>query len=487
MIRVLVAEDELPLLRGIKNMIEKIDSEFQVIKCASNGRDAIDFLINNQVDVLFTDINMPLTDGIELLKFVSTKYPQCRKVVISGYGEFEYAQQAIRLGVKEYLLKPIVYDNLAQILQNLRCTIESERGEKQKNLLKSAVYEEVKNDEMQRVQIAYFCAGPMIKDGFEESVEECNFWKDINLDTIALNFLPEKSTVYTFGKYQANEKIMLIVCAKEINIQNICMLIVDEAKKRNVCITAVCHREKIDLQDIPSVSRKLRKTMRFNILFGEASVFEDKDISNKSYQSNRSLFSNIYSGNKNTLLKEAELVFCNEILRQEDLVYFLEEMFKHIFTESKEYLEENEDTIWNLILYSSNGKELYDNLSQILLEKGISEKQETTKQLMERVERYVQKHLSEGITVASIADNFGLVPPYLSRLFKEYSGYTLSQYVQKIRIERAKTLLEMDGDILAKDVAEIVGYPNPLYFSKIFKKKVGVYPSEYKRQSQEKE
>lgn len=487
MIRVLIAEDELPLLRGIKNMIEKIDPEFQVIKCASNGRDAIDFLMNNQIDVLFTDINMPLTDGIELLSFVSEKYPQCLKVVISGYGEFEYAQQAIRLGVKEYLLKPIVYDDLTKILQNLRAEIESERGEKQKNLLKSAVYEETKSSEMQKVQIAYFCAGPMIKDGFEEGVEECNFWKDINLDTIALKLLPERSTVYTFGKYQANEKIMLIVSAEEISIKKTCMLIAEEAKKREVCVTAVCHREKIDLQDIPLISRKLRKIMKANILFGESSVLEDDEASNKSDQDKHPVFSKICSGNENILLKEAELVFCNEILRQEEVVHFLEEMFKHIFPESKEYLEENEDTIWNLIMYSSNGKALYENLAQMLLEKGISEKQETTKQLMERVERYVQKHLAEGITVASIADNFGLVPPYLSRLFKEYSGYTLSQYIQKIRIERAKSLLEMDGDILAKDVAEIVGYPNPLYFSKIFKKKVGVYPSEYKKQSQEKE
>lgn len=487
MIRVLVAEDELPLLRGIKNMIEKIDPEFQVIKCASNGRDAIDFLMNNSVDVLFTDINMPLTDGIELLEFVSKNYPQCQKVVISGYGEFEYAQQAIRLGVKEYLLKPIVFDDLSKILQKLRTTVERERGEKQKNLLKSAVYEETKSSEMQRVQIAYFCAGPIIKDGFEESVEECDFWKGINLDNIALNFLPKKSTVYTFGKYQVNEKIMLIVCNEEISVKNICTLIVEEAKKANVCITAACHKEKIDLQKIPSVSRRLRKFMKSNILFGQASVFEDTDALNKGDQDNHHQFSKIFSGNENTVLKEAELVFSNEILRQEEVVYFLEEIFKLVFPESKEYLEENEDTIWNLILYSPNGKALYDNLAEILLEKGISEKQETTQQLMERVERYVQKHLAEGITVASIADNFGLVPPYLSRLFKEYSGYTLSQYVQKIRIERAKTLLEMNGDILAKDVAEIVGYPNPLYFSKMFKKKVGVYPSEYKKQNQEKE
>lgn len=487
MIRVLIAEDELPLLRGIKNMIEKIDPEFQVMKCASNGRDAIDFLMNNPVDVLFTDINMPLADGIELLRFVSKNYPQCQKVIISGYSEFEYAQEAIHLGVREYLLKPIVYDELSKILQKLRASIESERGEKEKNILKSAVYGEIKSSEMQKVQIAYFCAGPMIKDGFEESVEECDFFKDINLDKIALSLLPKKSTVYSFGKYQVNEKIMLIVCNEDINVRNICTLIVEEAKKAKVCITAVCHREKIDLQEIPSLSRRLRNFMKSNILFGQASVFEDTDPSNKGNRDKQSLFSKIYSGNKNTVLKEAELVFSNEMLRQEELVYFLEEIFKLVFPKSKEYPKENEDTIWNLILYSSNGKALYANLEEILLEKGISEKQETTQELMERVERYVQNHLTEGITVASIADNFGLVPPYLSRLFKEYSGYTLSQYIQKIRLERAKALLKMDGDILAKDVAEIIGYPNPLYFSKIFKKKVGLYPSEYRRRSQEKD
>lgn len=200
--------------------------------------------------------------------------------------------------------------------------------------------------------------------------------------------------------------------------------------------------------------------------------FEDTDPSNKVNRDKQALFSKIYSGNKNTVLKEAELVFSNEMLRQEELVYFLEEIFELVFPKSKEYPKENEDTIWNLILYSSNGKALYANLAEILLEKGINEKQETTQELMERVERYVQKHLTEGITVASIADNFGLVPPYLSRLFKEYSGYTLSQYIQKIRLERAKALLKMDGDILAKDVAEIIGYPNPLYFSKIFKKRL---------------
>ena len=99
---------------------------------------------------------------------------------------------------------------------------------------------------------------------------------------------------------------------------------------------------------------------------------------------------------------------------------------------------------------------------------------------MPRVETYIREHMTEPITAKELAAEFGLVAPYLGRLFKEYIGYTPAQYIQKLRIERAKYLLSADGDILAKDVAEMVGYPDPAYFSKLFKKKVGVWPSEYK-------
>ena len=110
MITVLVAEDEKPLLRGIKKFIEEIDSRFTVVKCAVNGKEAMDYLSVNQVDVVFTDINMPLVDGLELMKYLREEHPETVVIVISGYSDFEYAQKAIRYGVKEYLLKPIVKD-----------------------------------------------------------------------------------------------------------------------------------------------------------------------------------------------------------------------------------------------------------------------------------------------------------------------------------------------------------------------------------------
>lgn len=132
-----------------------------------------------------------------------------------------------------------------------------------------------------------------------------------------------------------------------------------------------------------------------------------------------------------------------------------------------------------------NTSELSQNLRRMLDEKNIYKRENTTADIMEEMENYIKKHMTEAVTAAELAERFGLVAPYLSKLFKEYSGYTPPQYLQKIRLDQAKKLLESEQNYLAKDVAEMVGYPNPLYFSKVFKKNIGIYPSEYRKKYRE--
>ena len=100
MIRTIIAEDEMPLLRGLSQMIEQIDNRFQVVCRAKNGKEALEYLTQHSADLLFTDINMPVLDGLELIQQAQTLNPRLVRVIISGYSEFEYARQAIRLGVK---------------------------------------------------------------------------------------------------------------------------------------------------------------------------------------------------------------------------------------------------------------------------------------------------------------------------------------------------------------------------------------------------
>lgn len=265
MIKVLVVEDELPLLRGIRIMIERINPEFCVVKCALNGREAVDYLKDNPVDVIFTDINMPLLDGIELMKFTHENYPETTVVAISGYNDFHYAQQAIEYQVKRYLLKPIVMEDMEALIEEIQAEYNERNKKKERDRLTEA----------------------------------------------------------------------------------------------------------------------------------------------------------LYTG-------------------------------------------------------------LGGNLKEDILKEGTGVKRQGNEELMERVEVYIREHLTEPITAKELAAEFGLVAPYLGKLFKDHTGYTPGQYIQMLRIEHAKCLLSVNEELMAKDVAGMVGYSDPVHFSKLFKKKVGVWPSEFK-------
>ena len=290
-----------------------------------------------------------------------------------------------------------------------------------------------------------------------------------------------------FEKYQANEKILLLVPSEKIDLFEFSTCFIKKMEENNVCVTAAYHQEMIEMNQIPSISCHLRKIMRKCILFAEGSVIEDEkeETREKNIEILRlcSSIRDISADKESIILKEFESLFSKRKIRQKECIYVLRILLEKTMGNSETTDEFLDEIIWNLLLYSQDVQQLFHNIRRMLDEKRQYRKPDTTEDLMRKLDIYIQEHMTEPITAASLAAEFGLVAPYLSRLFKEYSGYTLSQYIQKIRLDRAKQLLRMDGDILAKDVAEMVGYSNPLYFSKIFKKKVGIYPSEYRKEN----
>lgn len=120
MIRVMVAEDEPPILRQIGKLISMMDIDFEVVAMVQNGKEAREALEEAKVDVLFTDIQMNGGNGTELLNFISGCYPQIQTVVLSGYDKFEYVKSAYKCGVTDYLLKPVNRAELANVLDILK-------------------------------------------------------------------------------------------------------------------------------------------------------------------------------------------------------------------------------------------------------------------------------------------------------------------------------------------------------------------------------
>ena len=131
MYKVFLVEDEIVIRDGIKNKIHWEEEGFMIVGDESDGELAYPMIIREQPDILITDIKMPFMDGLELSKLLKKDMPQLKIIIISGYSDFGYAQQAIDIGISEYLLKPITSSKLMAAVKNAASVIEKERKEKQ--------------------------------------------------------------------------------------------------------------------------------------------------------------------------------------------------------------------------------------------------------------------------------------------------------------------------------------------------------------------
>lgn len=129
MYRLLVADDEKKLLTGLCDFYPWKDLGYKIVARVENGQQALDYIVRNPVDVVFTDISMPVMSGLELAEILHREYPKIKVVFLSGFSEFQYARQALRYGVQDYILKPVKTDELRKIFSELRQKMDAERGE----------------------------------------------------------------------------------------------------------------------------------------------------------------------------------------------------------------------------------------------------------------------------------------------------------------------------------------------------------------------
>lgn len=128
MYRLLVADDEKKLLSGLCDYYPWQELGFQIVYKASDGQKALDYIVKNSVDVVLTDISMPIMGGIELARILCREYPHIKIVFLSGYAEFKYAQQAIQYGVQNYILKPVKPSEIKETFTEIRQKLDKEKG-----------------------------------------------------------------------------------------------------------------------------------------------------------------------------------------------------------------------------------------------------------------------------------------------------------------------------------------------------------------------
>ena len=195
-----VAEDEELILNHIVKNIQQVGLGFSVVGTAQNGKQALELIEEHSPDLVLTDIRMPVIDGLEVLKNIALGYPYIKTIIISGYSEFEYAKQAIKYGVKDYLLKPLEVEELREALFKVKISLQTEsdflKGKITKSIPGSQTPEEIVTI------IAHF-----IKENFNQEINLNSLAHHFNFNASYLSKLFKKHYDETPVKYLLNLRI----------------------------------------------------------------------------------------------------------------------------------------------------------------------------------------------------------------------------------------------------------------------------------------
>lgn len=504
MLKVLVVEDEPPILRGICAKIKQAHTAFEVVGTASNGQEAIDFLNQNNVDIVFTDIYMPILNGIELLKYISLHELNVKTVFLSGYQEFDYAKAALTYGAVDYLLKPLKTDDLKKLLDKLYEEHMVSQRKNTQELLYDSLYlnsdADSSNDstDIPSICVLLLCIGSFSNILLNSNERISSYWDKINLEALLTETLNGTDSFWIIPGKNTNEKILILTNADNNKLKKISLQLNNLITQAPLPIHIAFTHKLTSINEVKNTYDTLRHFLRNTLIWGASKIYrENADLlsSATSFKtppiSNPELILAVQKGNRKLIqstLKKTFDIFKTKQITQLYLEIYLKNVLilcnKEKFVESS--IADIEFNVQRIVCNCFDYETLLEEFINLMWgyhTKSTSIVATDNQALMEQIDQYIQSHLAATITNQSLSSHFGLTSAYLSKLFKEYKHLTPAEYLVYLRVEKAKKLLLENQDLLAKDIAHLIGYSDPLYFSRVFKKLTGMYPSDFRKNS----
>lgn len=512
----IVIDDE-PLIR--RGTIKKLEG-FPDVACiaqASNGQAALDLIKEKNPDFIITDMKMPVMDGTRLLPVLSTQYPDKHIIVISGYKDFEYAQQALRANTIDYIVKPFSRDTLWDAVSRAVSEIENKASLDQK-LTMSETEKEILKYEYDRQllkSLLFDSLGTSANFSSRKlnrlTAECCYFLITVNLqETLDENALSQ----FLSARSAASSCVMI---TRE-NTDNMAFLIffLPKEQKSEYIRQAAAYKELLDLffdschvHPFYGISQPHCSPESLHEAFREtaAALNQLTPIPACSYV--------FYEASENTSAplawpKLERFLFLVESGQPAEALILFPELF-HYFAriehcrlqDAKDYCMEIVEDLRKILpkdlqpphssaaslslinnlnfIFSFQDLEEYflqvfRNLAEAFENSGLY----TEKDVMDNVRNYISLHYDKDLTLEFIASLFHLNRSYLSSAFKSRTGISFVDYVNQIRVEKAKELLAKT-DKKTYQIAQAVGYENAKYFFRIFKKIEGITPEQYRK------
>ncbi len=528
MYRIMIADDEGIVIDSMKYIIEKEFGDECEIKYAKTGRSVIELAENYRPDIAIMDIHMPGINGIEAIKEIKKFSPGTLFIIMSAYDKFDYAKEAIKLGVLEYLNKPVDRRKIISVLNSAMKQIETSRQKRSSDLIIKEKLEIVE---------------PIIENGliydllFQEEFDE-----DIENYRTMLGIKENYGYMLSIvcgddqeGTHMTNAVGSSVKLSRKYSEIRECVKEFFNCKMGNVMSNKIAvfipfenesmdYTKRTELIDTSrELVRYLKKKTDISVRIGIGKVKKLKELGD-SY---REALNALLATTSSVAHVDDLSISCDyDEGYPKDLEKPLFEAISHGDLEATKLIAEKyadwmcksaeEGTLMSMrlkvlefALYAEhlayqNGGQTYhysgrDNylpdvmaiedskgLKDWFLDKVITscqnvmnKREEKSNDIIKDAKNYIDAHFDKDISLDDVSRVVDISPYYFSKVFKEESGMNFVEYLTSVRIAKAKELLE-DSDYSMKEICVLCGYTDPNYFSRIFKKNVGVTPTEYK-------
>ena len=548
MLKIFLAEDEVIVRETIKRMIPWEELGFELVGEAADGEMALPLLIRQKPDLLITDIKMPFMDGLTLAKLAKKELPELKIVILSGYDDFNYAKQAISIGVEDYLLKPITKNALIERISEIRSRYEHEKTQKEyyekfqremqayeKNSSRDffealvcgsmdmmEVYKKAEKLGLDIVAEAYniLIFTMNSEEDFSGQKEGYSEWEAESLEMLEDFFSDNTSAmlfrcnIFSYGVLIKGQKESIEKTTKEY-VEKIQGILNRKESKREWFLAVGQSVER--LSQIKKSYHTASRAFSQRYLYGENILYYDEMelMEHRSGQADT---------NDNAYLKKVDVNALNPAILQkflsnglqEEIENFVKDYFYAIGQEPMESLVFRNYVILNVrfsvitflkgLGCDTEGMEP-ENTEEILAESGKNIESAITyakkmisqaitirdqnsgnknRSILKTAVDFIDEHyMDEDISLNTAANVANVSSNHFSELFSQNMGQTFIEYLTTLRMNKAKELLRCTG-MRSSEIAGEVGYKDAHYFSYLFKKTQGMTPSEYRKAREEK-
>lgn len=518
MYQVLIVDDEALIRDGLKCIMDWEAVGFSVCGEAANGEEALSLILSKQPDLVLMDIRMPKIHGLEVVKTSREKDFRGKFIIISGYSDFKYAQEAIRYGVDSYLTKPIDEDELSEAVKKIKLALDSEnRTSDNIELLKRKARDVILHElitgqedtsaslsktDITDMELDADIYQVVIYENFNRtpgsfSYSFADLLKVTNRSEHTFNYFTEdqKDVILLKGTYALNRfndflehyngstppqkgspmDTLFLAYGRPVSALSDVHLSYEDAyrliTRRFFCVQGQHTLGYEELPDISQATQQLQpeKLSEYtDYLVGYLQTFNRKNVAETLYGLENYLY------NVQNDISEVKLFLTDLYLRIKEKINLIYNTLDIPFPTNSTVIDfiEKKYYMYEIILFLSEQFEMIMNATG----------NPSRSSVLDDILYYIEHNYQGNIKLETIAPLFGYNSAYLGKIFNKTVGESFNSYVDHMRIEHSKELL-LQNNYKVYEIAEKVGYRNVDYFHKKFRKYVGESPAEFRKKN----